>query len=438
MFVAGAAMGALTGYMERWYVGAIGPDFQFTHLQRLCIAGRVVWFYLWKLLWPTNLSFIYRQWTMNPELRPWLILFAAAWAGCCGALWLLRKKIGRGPLTAALFFVGTLVPALGFVNVMPMSYSFVADHFQYLAGIGPVVLVVALVWGKLPREIGMVVLGMLVVILGIVSFARCSVYHDLGTLWKDAETKNPDGLIVLNNLGYELLDEGDADGAEARARKIIELYPADPSRGQLLLGAVFASRGDNLRALDYYQQAEKTMPDHPEPILHAMRFTPFFQEGIAYKALADAADRTDPAAAAQYRALGITAFREAAKINPYNDWCFIRLGGILTDADRETEANQIYAGLIKANPDSIPAWVGMGNAYFKMQKYEFALTAYGRALRIQPDNMEASVNIGMIYGAQSKWDSAIAAFRAALRIDPKSPAALNGLQRAQQAKDAGH
>ena len=48
---------------------------------------------------------------------------------------------------------------------MPMSYSFVADHFQYLAGIGPVVLVVALLWGKLPREIGMVVLGMLVVIL---------------------------------------------------------------------------------------------------------------------------------------------------------------------------------------------------------------------------------------------------------------------------------
>ena len=90
------------------------------------------------------------------------------------------------------------------------------------------------------------------------------------------------------------------------------------------------------------------MPDHPEPILHAMRFTPYFQEGDAYKSLADAADQTDPNAAAQYRALGITAFREAAKINPYNVFCFIRLGGMLTDAGQGTEANQLYANLLKS------------------------------------------------------------------------------------------
>ena len=75
---------------------------------RICIAGRVVWFYLFKLLWPTNLSFIYQQWTMNPEHRPWLILFALAWAGCCAALWCLRKKIGRGLRWSRCLFVGTL------------------------------------------------------------------------------------------------------------------------------------------------------------------------------------------------------------------------------------------------------------------------------------------------------------------------------------------
>ena len=55
-----------------------------------------------------------------------LALVAAAWS--------IRRR-SRGPLTALLLYVGSLFPALGFLNVYPFIYSFVADHFAYLAGL---------------------------------------------------------------------------------------------------------------------------------------------------------------------------------------------------------------------------------------------------------------------------------------------------------------
>ena len=49
------------------------------------------------------------------------------------ALWFARRHVGRGALAAVLIFGGVLVPALGFFDVYPFRYSFVADHFQYHA-----------------------------------------------------------------------------------------------------------------------------------------------------------------------------------------------------------------------------------------------------------------------------------------------------------------
>ena len=51
-----------------------------------------------------------------------------------------------------ILFGVTLAPALGFVNVYPFKFSFVADHFQYLASIA----VIALVAAGIARGVGKV------------------------------------------------------------------------------------------------------------------------------------------------------------------------------------------------------------------------------------------------------------------------------------------
>src|SRR5205823_614560 len=97
----------------------------------------------------------------------------------------------KGPFAAALFFCGTLVPALGFVDVFPMTYSWVADHFQYLASIGPIVLLAALIVTLLPSggpakiAIRSVFSISLLALLGYLTWQQGRIYKDLETLWRD-------------------------------------------------------------------------------------------------------------------------------------------------------------------------------------------------------------------------------------------------------------
>src|SRR5262249_8394678 len=139
----GVALGLMTIWVEKHYVGAEGDEFTLTAVERVLIAGRALWFYAGKLLYPMDLTFIYRRWRLDPS--DWRQYFFPGTAiAVPAALWLLRRRIGYGPLVAVAFFAGTLVPALGFFDVYPMRYSFVADHFQYLASIGLIALAAAL------------------------------------------------------------------------------------------------------------------------------------------------------------------------------------------------------------------------------------------------------------------------------------------------------
>ena len=130
-----------TAWVERKLIGAEGVDFELTLLERGLVAGRVIWFYLSKLVWPANLVFFYPRWDINPK-EWWQWLFPIATLGTFAGLWAMRRR-WRGPLAAWLLFVGTLVPVLGFLNVYPFIFSFVADHFQYLASLGIIVPVSA-------------------------------------------------------------------------------------------------------------------------------------------------------------------------------------------------------------------------------------------------------------------------------------------------------
>ena len=125
--------GLVTAWVERRYIGAMGSDFSLSLIERCLIAGRAIIFYLGKLLWPLNLIFIYPRWTASARVW-WQYLYPIAVVALMVSAWLVRRRT-RGPLAALLLFTGSLFPALGFFNVYPFVYSFVADHFQYLAGL---------------------------------------------------------------------------------------------------------------------------------------------------------------------------------------------------------------------------------------------------------------------------------------------------------------
>ena len=138
----GVAAAVLTAWVERAFIGAVGEHYRLTPIERILVAGRAIWFYLATLVWPIDLMFNYPRWPVSPQVW-WHYLFPAGFRSALVAgLWWWRAR-SRGPLAAVLFFAGTLVPALGFFDVYPFRFSFVADHFQYLASLGIIALAAA-------------------------------------------------------------------------------------------------------------------------------------------------------------------------------------------------------------------------------------------------------------------------------------------------------
>ncbi len=228
----GAGMGILTAWMERSVVGASGGAWDLSLVERVLVAGRAAWFYLAKLLWPHPLVFIYPRWPIDPHA-------AAQYAFPLGAaavlffFWSMRGRIGRAPLAGSLFFAGTLFPALGFLNVYPMRYSFVADHFQYLASLGVLVPLVAWAanslarrgsWPLLAPALGAVALA----VLGAATLRQSSAYSDPEALWRDTLAKNPDAFSAHNNLGALLLARGSTPEAREHFEEAARIAPEAP------------------------------------------------------------------------------------------------------------------------------------------------------------------------------------------------------------------
>lgn len=296
-FALAVALGSLTAHLEVSHVLAKGPEWDFSVVDRILIAGRAVWFYAGKLAWPHPLMFNYPRWEIDASIW-WQYLFPAALAGTLAGLWRLRGSIGRGPLAAVLFFVGTLFPALGFFNVYPMRYSFVADHFQYAASIGVLVLMVAslevFLSGRGVAAAGRNALfSILVTVAASLTWSQGQVYRDRMTLFSDTISKNPDSWLSYANRGRDHALAGRNDLALADLDRALALNPDEPSTLQCR-GSVLLHRKEFARALADFDRSVALQPDQADYYLNrgkARRIA-----GLAEEALADAdmAIRLDP------------------------------------------------------------------------------------------------------------------------------------------------
>jgi len=206
-FAVGLFMALVTAAMEKEHVLAKGADWDFSIVERCLIAGRAVWFYAAKLVWPFDLCFNYTRWTVDGAAW-WQYIFPLLLVLTAAALWVLRHRLGRGPLAALLIFAGSLLPALGFFNVYPMVYSFVADHFQYLASVSMIVLVCSIgaalvrrLASVRARWVPAVCAALLLLVCGTLTWRQSLIYENLEILWTDTIEKNPDSWLALGNLG---------------------------------------------------------------------------------------------------------------------------------------------------------------------------------------------------------------------------------------------
>jgi tetratricopeptide (TPR) repeat protein len=245
--VLGLAMGVMAIWWERYHQFTLGPMFALGPLERLIVATHAVWFYLGKLFWPANLTFIYPQWTVDPN-NPFSYIWLVAGIALCVAIYFARCYVGRSVEVAAAFFVATLSPVLGFIMLYTFRYTFVADHYQYLACIGPIALVSAglvtltnsVGYGpRLLSALGILTFGG----LGLLTWRQSATYRDSDTLWRTTIDRNPSCWMAETNLGGELLERGDIDGAIPHLEKSLRLKFDAPESHNSLTSALFR-KGD--------------------------------------------------------------------------------------------------------------------------------------------------------------------------------------------------
>ena len=325
----GMAMGLLTVWVEKHFVQAVGSAWTFSFLERCLIAGRAVWFYLGKLVWPHPLMFVYPRWEIHaaqplaywPVLALMVVLFI---------LWLNRKGWARPMLVALAYFLALLFPVLGFFNVYFFRYSFVADHFQYLAAIGPLTLAAA----GISRLFGFfkkqepALCGALVVVLGALTWQQAGIYQDLETFWRDTLAKNPDCWLAHNNLGTLLANQGHIEEAMEHSQKAIQINPND-SEALNNLGAALAATGRFDEAIENYYRAIQIKPGF---------FKALNNLGLALVAQG----RFDEA---------IENFHKAIQINPNHPNGFLNLGIALAQSGRTKEAAAQFREALKLNPE---------------------------------------------------------------------------------------
>jgi tetratricopeptide (TPR) repeat protein len=410
-FVLGGAAGLLTAWLERTMVGAQGAAYQFTLIERCLIAGRVIWFYLGKLFWPADLIFIYPRWQVSRGIW-WQYLYPLGLIALFFVLWRLRKH-SRSPLAALLYFCGTLLPALGFFNVYPFRYSFVADHFQYLASIALIALfsaclvkLVSLVksWRSLPR----LATGMLMLLFGSMlvfpTWSQCRQYVDGMTLYRTILSRNSTCWMAHNNLGNALQGQGRIEEAIAEYNAALKLKP-DYAEAYNNLGDALQKQGRIEEAVLSYREAVRLAPDLAG----------------AYYNLGNALGKQGriEEAAAQYE--------ETLRREPYFAEAQCNLGVILDRIGRLEEAAERFRKAVRLKPDYVTAWTNLGNTCQRMGLFEEAAAHYREALQLEPESAEARNALGNALQRMGRYEEAVTQHEQALRLKPDSPEAHGNL-----------
>ncbi len=417
----GVGMGLVTVWWERFHQEVRENFLGLGLLDRLLVASHAVWFYAGKLFWPANLTFMYPHWTIHstdPLAYGWLV----ACAGACAAIWYTRRFFGRSVETAALFYVATLSPLLGFIMLYTFYYSFVADHYQYVASIGPIALAAAgmtIALGRLKTQRPLLqpaIGGIVLLVLGLLTWRQSLMYADAETLWRTTIARNPDAWMAYDNLGIIFSRRGEVDQAMALFQKTLAIRP-DDTLARNNLGLVLCQKERMDEGIVEFQTALSIVPGNA-----------VFRNNLGKAFLAKGQPRE-----------AMIQFQKVLEHNPLNPKANYYLGIVLFQTGRVDEALAHFQKTLESQPDFAEAWDSLDHTAWLLATSSEASVRNGpKALalarqlaRLSSENNPAILDtLAAAYAESGQFPEAVdAAQRAlALALTQNNPALANALR----------
>ena len=391
----------ITTYAQKSW-GAVSSLNRFPIDTRLANALTSYVAYLWKMLWPVNLAIFYPY----PDLfNPLKVALCALFLLIISALAMYNARKSPYLLVGWLWYIGTLVPVIGIVQVGGQS---MADRYSYIPLIGCFFMIV---WGIADyfdnRPHGKVINGFIAV--SALLFLVFNTWTQIG-YWKNTETLIRHTIAVTENnymahhqLGSILFSKGDLDGAikeyrvALQAKQIAEAYDG--------LGNVFSVKKDIGNAIDCYTKGLQINP-YDINILNSL--------GCLLASMGKTVE------AAEY-------FNELFKINPYNIEVHNVFGNALLRNGKVNEAIHQFNETLRLEPKDQEAQRGINKSKIIRKNSEYLAAKINVLIKKNPQNPALYTKLGDIYYQLGEYDGAIVQYKKALSVQPKFISALGGL-----------
>ena len=362
-FFALSAVSCWVTFLVQQKAGAVAALARFSTSARIGNAFVSYARYLEKTFWPVSLA--------NPypyvEHWPWECIVPAVtlFVGLCVAAVWLGRKFPFG-FTGWFWFVGTLVPVIGLVQVGGQSMS---DRYGYVPLIG---LFMVLAWGGgelwsrrcLPKPFLVLVAGLLLVAGAWQTRIQVGYWQNSETLFRHAMAVTENNYTACVNLGTCLSARGDVPGAVNCYDQALRMNPLDPS--------VLYDLGNGFAKLGMWDEA-------------------------------------------------IANYRKALEITPNQADILDNLGFALAAKKQYAEAIMNFETALKIDPDSASTHNNLATVLFIQKRFDEAVRHFREALRITPDNPQIYSNLGDALVKQGQPAEAVRCYQEAVRLKPGDP-----------------
>jgi tetratricopeptide (TPR) repeat protein len=362
-----AAAACVVTYLAQQEGGATRSREAFPAAVRVGNAAVACVTYLAKSAWPSGLAFFYPH--PKGSLPAWRVAGASLLLAAVMASTAALRRRAPYLLAGWLWYLGTLVPVLGLVQVGEQA---MADRYTYFPQVG---VLVALSWGVADLAAGRGTLATLAaaaaaLALATLTFGRLQLWRDPRALLEASLEVTGPNEVILSCLG-RAYEDGRDDASAARCFR--EALATNPESALVLcnIGGLLARAGDLDEAARHLEKARDLAPGY-------------------------------------------------APVRVF-------LGGVYGRQDQPAAAAREYEEYCRLVPDSPHGYIELGKVYARQGDYERAARQFERACRLDPSSVEALLSLGRAEEERGNWASAAECYGGAARLCPGRPEALAGL-----------
>jgi len=368
-----SAIACVTVYVVQQLTGTVKSFVEYPLTWRIGNALVAYTVYIGKMFWPCHLAIFYPH--PGGNLSAWQITTAIFLLAIITIGAISKRKQCPYLTVGWLWYLGTLVPVIGLVQVGLQAY---ADRYTYIPLIG---LFIAVAWG-IPDIFARLyyrkaVLSssavLLLLALGVMAWHQVGYWRNNITLYRHATVVVRNNWWAHNNLGIAYYYGGELDKASVHFREALRIRPI--FQGALSgMGAVLLAQGELDEAIKYLRDALQLKPDFPGAYVYLAQAHTNLGVALAKKGRLDEA---------------IKHHFEALRIMPNFPDGHRNLGVALDQKGETAKAVEHFAEAVRLKPDYLSAHLQLGHSLVRLGRIESAVDHYQKILQYKPDHLEA-------------------------------------------------